>query len=135
MLVRCELQFLAKFKNGKKERMNPAENYILSQQEPWRSILIELQAIIKHTIPELEESFKWSLPFYSYKGRMFCFLNFRKKFVDIGFPSGIHIEIHKDRLIAGEGRKNLRSLRYYSQDEIEVKILQEVLVNLTKVRK
>lgn len=110
--------------------MNPAETYILSKPEPWRSMLIELQAVIKHTIPEIEEAYKWHLPFYSLKGKMFCFLNFRKSFVDVGFPKGIHIEGFDDILVAGENRKNLRSLRYYTQEEIDVELLHEILLQV-----
>lgn len=107
--------------------MNPAENYILSKPEPWRAMLIELQAVIKHTVPEVEEAFKWKLPFYTLHGKMYCFLNFRKTYVDIGFPWGILLEKHKSLLIAGENRKNLRSLRYYSQEEIDIELLQKIL--------
>ena len=107
--------------------MNPAEEYILAKPEPWRSILIELQAVIKHTVPEVGEQFKWHLPFYSLHGKMFCFLNFRKKFVDLGFPWGVRIDIHSDHLIDGENRKNLRSLRYHSLEEIDLEVLQDVL--------
>lgn len=107
--------------------MNPAEAYIVSKPEPWRSILMELQAIIKHTLPEIEEQYKWHLPFYSIHGRMCCFLNFRKTFVDLGFTSGIRIEIHQEALIAGEGRKNLRSLRYTCLEDVDVQVLQEIL--------
>jgi len=74
--------------------VNPAENYILSKPEPWRSILMELQAIIKHTLPEVEEQFKWHLPFYKVDKKMCCFLNFRKTFVDVGFINGIDINMH-----------------------------------------
>jgi len=107
--------------------MNPAEEYILAKSEPWRSMLMELQAVIKHTIPDLEEGYKWHLPFYSLKGKMFCFLNFRKTFVDVGFPKGVLIQGFDDVLIAGEGRKQLRSLRYRSPEEIDVRKLEEVL--------
>ncbi|MEP0264909.1 DUF1801 domain-containing protein [Dokdonia sp.] len=107
--------------------MNPAEDYILSKPEPWRTMLIEIQAIIKHTIPEVDEQFKWHLPFYSVHGKMCCFLNFRKTFVDVGFTSGIYIDIHKDHLVGGEKRKNLRSLRYYNPEDIDITILQDVL--------
>ena len=107
--------------------MNPAEEYILSKPEPWRSILIELQTVIKHTIPEVDEQFKWRLPFYSLHGKMFCFLNFRKSFVDLGFPWGVRIDIHSDYLIDGEKRKNLRSLRYSSIEDIDMEVLQDVL--------
>jgi hypothetical protein len=108
--------------------VNPAEAYILSKPEPWRIILMELQAVIKHSLPEIEEQFKWHLPFYSIHGRMCCFLNFRKTFVDIGFTSGVHIKVHEDYLIAGEGRKNLRSLRYSCVEDINVEALRDVLL-------
>jgi len=113
--------------------MNPAENYILSQPEPWRAILIELQAVIKHTVPEVEEAYKWNLPFYSLHGKMFCFLNFRKSFVDLGFPWGVLLENYQDVLVAGEKRKNLRSLRYYSPKEVDVALLQKVLLEVAKL--
>lgn len=107
--------------------MNPVDNYILSKPEPWRSMLIELQAVIKHTVPEVEEAYKWRLPFYSLNGKMYCFLNFRKNFIDVGFPWGIHIETYAHHLVGGEKRKNLRSLRYHSPEEIDITLLQEVL--------
>ena len=114
--------------------MNPAENYILSKPEPWRSMLIELQAIIKHTVPEVEEQFKWHLPFYSLNGRMFCFLNFRKRFVDVGFPWGVTVDMHTEHLVGGEKRKNLRSLRYYKPEDIDVIVLQDILLFLATAK-
>ena len=110
--------------------MNPAEDYILSKPEPWRTMLIELQAVIKQTVPNVDEQFKWSLPFYTLNGKMFCFLNFRKQFIDIGFPWGVRIQIHQEYLVAGEKRKNLRSLRYHTPDEIDIKVLQDILLFL-----
>ncbi len=115
--------------------MNPAEDYIISKPEPWRSMLIELQALIKQTVPEVEEAFKWHLPFYSLNNKMFCFLNFRKTFVDVGFPWGVLIEGHDDVLIAGEKRKNLRSLRYHSPEEIDIKLLQTILLKAAQLKK
>lgn len=38
--------------------MNPAEDYILNQPERYRSILLHVQVIIEHTIPEAELKFK-----------------------------------------------------------------------------
>ncbi|MFT6416299.1 MAG: hypothetical protein ACJARZ_001646 [Dokdonia sp.] len=48
-----------------------------------------------------------------------AFLNVRKTFIDLEFSSGIHINIYQEHLIAGEGRKNLRSLRYKSAIALE----------------
>lgn len=107
--------------------MNPAENYILTKPEPWRSMLIELQAVIRQTIPAVEEAYKWHMPFYSLNGNMFCFLNFRKSYIDVGFPWGIYMNGFEHVLVAGEKRKNLRSLRYYTCEEINIKELQLIL--------
>lgn len=112
--------------------MSPSETYILSKPEPWKSILMELQAVIKHTVPEVQESLKWNLPFYTLHGKMFCFLNFRKNFIDVGFPSGILISVHQGKLVAGEKRKNLRSLRYQNLEEVNIKILQEILLDVSQ---
>jgi len=114
--------------------MNPAENYILSKPEPWRSILIELRAVILQTVPEVEEAYKWHLPFYSLNGKMFCFLNFRKHFVDVGIPYGVRITSHTAYLLAGEGRKNLRSLRYKQIEDIDYQVLENILIELATLR-
>ncbi|WP_375252638.1 DUF1801 domain-containing protein [Dokdonia donghaensis] len=110
--------------------MNPAQAYILSKPEPWRTMLIELQAIIKSTVPEVEETYKWNLPFYMLDGKMFCFLNFRKSFIDVGFPRGVQITVHKEALVGGEKRINLRSLRYKGLKDIDFEILIDVLLNV-----
>lgn len=126
-----KLQYLLNFKLLN-YIMSPSETYILSKPEPWKSILMELQAVIKNTVPEVQESFKWNLPFYTLYGKMFCFLNFRKNFIDVGFPSGILISVRQDKLVAGEKRKNLRSLRYQNLEEVNIKILQEILLDVSQ---
>jgi len=66
---------------------------------------------------------------------MFCFLNFRKSFVDLGFPYGIHIEDYASQMVAGENRKNLRSVRYYAPEDIDVVLLQEILLAAASLNK
>jgi len=72
--------------------MNPAEEYILEQLEPFRSILLQVQVVIESTIPEVELKFKYKIPFYYIDGAPFCYLNVpkNKKYVDVG------VEILKD---------------------------------------
>ena len=52
--------------------MNPAEAYILEQQEPYRSILLELQAAIQLQVPQAVLKFKYRIPFYYLKDKPFC---------------------------------------------------------------
>ena len=108
--------------------MNPAENYILNQPEPYRSILFHLQVVIESTLPEVELLYKYKIPFYYINKKPFCYLNasHKKQFVDLGFWKGNKIQIHKEHLVT-ENRKMMVSLRYKSLEDVEDTILMEVL--------
>ena len=109
--------------------MNPAESYILNQQEPFRSILLELQVIIEATVPDLNLKYKWHLPYYYYKEKPFCFLNVTKGYVDIGFRDNEHLKVFHKFLIK-ENRKVMKSLRYFSVNDINQEILIGVVLAL-----
>lgn len=113
--------------------MNPAENYILSRSEPYRSILLHLQSVIVQTVPEVDLKFKYRIPFYYLKGRPYCYLNQSKNYVDLGFWNAAHLTVHLEHMTT-EGRKIMRSLRYTSLEEIEHKILEEVLIEAYRVK-
>ncbi len=97
--------------------MNPAEAYIINQDEPYRSILLHLKSIIEAVVPEAELLFKWKIPFYFYNGIPLCFLNQSKDYVDLGFW-------HRDEmmefteLFENSNRKTVTSLRYKSVQDI-----------------
>ena len=110
--------------------MNPAENYILKTPQPYRDILLQLQVLIEHSAPEAQLLYKWHLPFYYLNGKMFCFLNFRKHFVELSFPKGILLNDPDHQLTAGENRKNLRSLPYNKVEDIDAEVLIEFLEQL-----
>ena len=113
--------------------MNPAENYILSQPEPYRSILLHLQSVIEQTVPEVDLKFKYKIPFYYLQGRPYCYLNQSKNYVDLGFWNAAHLTVHLEHMTT-TGRKIMRSLRYTSLEEIDHTILKEVLKDAYKVK-
>lgn len=108
--------------------MNPAEDYILNQHEPYRSILLHLKSAIEQVIPNVDMKFKWSIPCFFVGKRPICYLNVsqKKKYVDIAFWNSAHLTVHIDKMIA-EKRKVVKSLRYFTLEEIDDKILTEVL--------
>ncbi len=79
--------------------MNPAEDYILNQLEPYRSILLHLQVVIENTIPDAELKYKYKIPFYYISNKSLCYLNQSKDYVDLGFWKGNQIQIHHDYLV------------------------------------
>lgn len=106
--------------------MNPAENYILKQQEPFKSILLQLQVLIESSFPELELKYKWRLPYYYLNGTPFCFLHVSKGYVDVGLHKGYELQKHVEVLV-GEKRTKIKSLRYFSVEDVQAEILLEVL--------
>ncbi len=116
--------------------MNPSEDYILNQPEPYRSILIHLQVIVEHVLPEAELKYKYKIPFYYIYGKPFCYFNasHKKQFVDVGFWKGNQIEVHKSHHVIGK-RKMMISLRYISLEDINDSIFIDVLNDAKRLYK
>jgi len=113
--------------------MNPAENYILNCPEPYRGILLHLQLVIEKTVPEVNLKYKYRIPFYYLNSRPFCYLNHSKNYVDLGFWNAAHLTIHLEAMTTA-GRKVMRSLRYKSLEEIDDKVLTDVLLDAHRVK-
>ena len=108
--------------------MNPAENYIITRKEPFKSMLLQIQVLIENTFPEATLEYKWKIPNYYYQGKPLCYLNasYKKGFVDVGFwaKNGLKdFEAH----LHSEGRSVVKSLRYFSVNDINAPILIAVL--------
>ncbi len=115
--------------------MNPALEYIDRTPEPYRSIMLHLQVLVEIAIPEAQLKYKWRMPFYYLDDKtMFCFFNFRKKFVDLGMTYGNELSNKHGVLIAGEGRKMLRSLRFETIEDIDDTMVIETLKELKEIR-
>lgn len=114
--------------------VNPAEQYILKQAEPYRTMLLHIQVIIEATLPEVELAYKWRLPFYYIGKTPICYLNVTKGYVDIGFWTARHFTKHQEFLVS-EKRKLVKSLRYFQLDEIDQLVLVEVLEQAYQFRR
>jgi len=106
--------------------LNPAEDYIVRQEEPYRSILLQLQAIVKALVPQAELLYKWRIPFYYFNGIPLCFFNQSKDYVDFAFWHHDKMDKFSDHFI-DTNRKLVRSLRYSSVDDIDEKVIVYVI--------
>ena len=108
--------------------MKPQDLYILNQPEKYRDMLLHVMAVIEHELPEATLEFKWKIPFFYYNGKPFCFLNASHKggFVDVVFSKGYQLQNNLEFLI-GEKRNTYKSLRYFSLESIDNKILASVI--------
>lgn len=106
--------------------MNPAETYILKQEEPYKSILMQLQTIIEAVAPDAELLYKWKIPFYYNNGIPLCFLNQSKDYVDFAFWHYDKMDKYVDQFIDAN-RKSIRSLRFKTVEDIDDEIVVYVL--------
>jgi len=109
--------------------MNPAENYILNQPEPYRSILLHLQVLIELTLPEAKLKYRYGIPYYYLKNKPLCYMNasHKRQFVDLGFAKGYQLTVRQKDLFGGEKRNTVKSLRYFNLSAINNSILVDVL--------
>lgn len=90
--------------------LRPVDNWFLQKDEPVKSCLQFLRDYILKQNAGITESWKYGMPFFCYKGKMFCYLWVHKKYDQpyLGIVEGKKID-HPDLII---GKK--------SQDEDSV---------------
>jgi hypothetical protein len=110
--------------------MNPIEQYFLNQSEPIQSVMLCLRQIILDTLPNVEEKYKYKIPFYYNNGKSICYLNRLKNtnYVDLAFINGFKLFNKHGLLKAGRGRKMVKSIAYPTLESIDVKLLQVILL-------
>ncbi len=93
--------------------MNPVENYILKQEQPYQSIMMYLRSVLFKTLPNIEERFAYKIPFYYYNKKPLCYLNVLKgtSYVDVGFIEGVSLAVDFPELVNGSNRKRVRSVQ------------------------
>ena len=108
--------------------MKITDEYIYRQPEKFRSILLHLISVFEREIPELVLLFKWGIPYFYYKKKMFCYLapNHKKGFVDAGFSRGFQLKGNQE-FLESENRNTVKSLRYYSLEAIDNAVLEAVI--------
>jgi len=106
--------------------MKAAEHYILKAKEPFKSIMLHLQLLVEHEMPEADLLFKWKIPFYYLDHRPICYFNQSKDYVDVGFYHGKYLTKYQELLVS-ENRKLVRSLRYRSLEDINEKVFLSIL--------
>lgn len=54
--------------------LRPIDQYFQQQEEPIAGCLFSLRNYLLHYHPDLQEAWKYRMPFYCYKGKMCCYL-------------------------------------------------------------
>jgi len=106
--------------------LSPIDNYFFRQEEPAKSCLQFLRAHILELDNNIKETWKYGMPFYNYKGKMFCYLWIHKKFNQpyIGIVEGNKIN-HPDLL--QEKRARMKILLIDANKDIPFKKITGIL--------
>lgn len=109
--------------------MKPTEAFILRQPEQYKAMILHVLSVVEQELSQSELLFKWGIPYVYYNKKPFCYLatNHKKEFLDVGFAKGFRLKRNQNELIS-ENRNTVKSLRYFSIEEINNNILKDVIL-------
>lgn len=114
--------------------MSNLDNFYLQHEEPVKGTLLALREIILKQDKDISTVMKYGMPFFCYKGKMFCYLWFHKKLHQpyIGIVEGNRLD---DAFLIQENRSRMKIMLLDANKDLPLKkidaLLQKVL-NLYK---
>ncbi len=107
------------------DSLTPIDSYFQLKEEPVRSCLQALREYILAYDEKMEETWKYKMPMYCYKGKMFCYLWVHKKLGQpyIGIVEGRKIE-HPDLMV--ENRNRMKIMLMDAEQEIPIEKLDAI---------
>ncbi len=102
------------------------DNFYLQKDEPVRGCLLALREIILKQDDAITAAWKYGMPFFCYKNKMFCYLWVHKKVLQpyIGIVEGQRIE-HPNLII--EKRARMKIMLFDAEQDLPVKNIESVL--------
>jgi hypothetical protein len=102
------------------------DNYFLQKEEPVKSCLLFLREYILNYDPNITEAWKYGMPFYCYRGKMFCYLWVHKKngLPYIGIVEGKKID-HPSLII--EGRARMKIMLLDPSNDLPMETIKSIL--------
>lgn len=91
--------------------MKALDDFYLHKEEPIKSCLLALREIILSQDPQITNAWKYGMPFFCYKGKMFCYLWIHKthNLPYLGIVEGKHFD-HPDLIIEKRSRMKIMLL-------------------------
>ena len=102
------------------------DDFYLHHKEPAKSCLLALREIILLQDKDISAAWKYGMPFFCYKGKMFCYLWVHKKLHQpyIGIVEGKRIS-HPDLII--EKRSRMKIMLFDPNTDLPIKTIQGIL--------
>ena len=102
------------------------DNYFLNKDEPVKGCLLFLREFILGFDSNLTEAWKYGMPFYCYKGKMFCYLWVDKKTHNpyLGIVDGNKID---HPLLVMAKRARMKTIQFDARQDVPVDTIREIL--------
>lgn len=112
--------------------LNHLDNYYFSRPEPEQSCLLFLRKFLLEYSSQIEEHWKYTTAFFTYKKKLFCYFSVSKKTnkLYIGFVDGNMI---KHKKLVEEGRKQIKVFYIDANKDVDINSLKEILTLAVKL--
>jgi hypothetical protein len=114
--------------------LKPIDNYFIQQAEPVKATMLFLRAFILQQNKNITEAWKYGMPFYCYKGKMFCYLWTHKKYHQpyIGIVEGARIQ---HPALISEQRARMKILLINPTADIPIEDIKNILQSVIALYK
>ena len=106
--------------------MNALDNFYFQQPEPVKSALLALKEIILRQDSGITNEWKYGMPFFCYKGKMFCYLWIQKGngWPYIGIVEGKHFS---ESFLIQEKRSRMKIMLFDPNEDLPLQIIENIL--------
>lgn len=114
--------------------MKAADHFYAQQDEPAKGTLLALRTIILQQDAAITAAWKYGMPFFCYKGKMFCYLWIHKKLRQpyIGIVEGKHFD---EPFLIQEARSRMKIMLFDPNKDLPLPSIEHILqkaINLYK---
>ena len=101
------------------------DQYFLDKEEPVQGCLLALRAYLTNYHYHIKEEWKYGMPFYYYKGKMFCYLWTNKKthLPYLGIVEGRNID---HPLLIQEKRSRMKILLIDPEQDLPIHVIDTI---------
>jgi hypothetical protein len=106
--------------------MKQLDDFYLNQDEPEKGAFLALKEIILKQDPEITNVLKYGMPFFCYKGKMFCYLWIHKKLKQpyIGIVEGKHFD---EPFLIQEKRSRMKIFMLNSEQDLPLEQIKSII--------
>lgn len=106
--------------------MKSIDDYIDKSPTEYIPIIEILRKVILGTLPTIQEKISYGIPFYYHYGPL-CYINPRKKVVDLGFSKGYALS-NKQGVLESKNRSHVQTISFDSSANINTEVIREIIL-------